>query len=272
MLLAITLFYAQETSITKDTPPLVTKSSNKKLVRLFVKQIKKNLWANYNVGTAKYQINHLSIKDGKDTLVNRVTLNNLDLRPLTEVNLKKLFFNDPSNPFQIDTSPHDRFELTETKIHWLALSLFYDSLHVLDFDFFNNISKYDYEINQEGLITTISFKAARYYTGYFSFNNKNYNLIRVAFKNTKPYDYYVDYGFQQYSSNIEFESHWKYNKVTILLDFKETDKGTLLLTKLDAMQELTQFEFKRYLAYSKNAIDQDKNIKFYTILKMRILE
>ena len=72
--------------------------------------------------------------------------------------------------------------------------------------------------------------------------------------------------------DFEFKSQWKYNRVTVLLNFITTQEGKLLLSKLNAMQELTQFQFKRYLPDSNRVIDQDRNIKFYTTLNMRILK
>ena len=117
----------------------------------------------------------------------------------------------------------------------------------------------------------MTFTANRFYSGYFSFNNTNYYLIRIAFKNTIPYDYY-SWGYQNNSFGFEFKSQWKYNKVTILLDFTTTLGGKLLLRRLNALQELTQFQFKRYFPDSNRVIDQDKDIKFYTTLNMKFLE
>ena len=268
--------FSQENTITKDTIGLneviIKKESNRKEIIGIIKKIKYNVRNNYNQGALNYLTEHFSVKDDKDTLVNRKMINNLDLKILSQSNIKSLLLDSPENPFHTDTSPYSRFQTTASNSdYWLALSIFYDSLHVLDFDFFDTSRSYKYQISKEEDITTVTFTANRYYSGYFSFNNTNYNLIRIAFRNTKPFDWYY-WGLEGNPQYFEFYSHWKYDKVTILLDFAETDKGRLLLTKLDAMEELTQFEFKRYFPGSKRVIDQDKNIKFYTTLNMRILE
>lgn len=268
--------FSQEKNLIKDTIGLneviIKKESNRKQIIAIIKKIKNNLRNNYDLNSHNYTTEHFSIKDDKDTLVNRKMINNLDFKILSQSNIKSLLLNSPKNPFHTDTSPYSRFQTSASNSdYWLALSIFYDSLHVLDFDFFDTSRSYKYKISKEEDITTVTFTAYRYYSGYFSFNNTNYNLIRIAFKNTIPYDYY-SWGYQNNSMDFEFKSQWKYNRVTILLDFTTSQEGKLLLAKLNAMQELTQFEFKRYFPDSKRVIDQDRNIKFYTTLNMRILE
>jgi hypothetical protein len=276
ILFAFQFCFSQENSIPKDTIGLheviIPKEVSRKEMKTILKKIKYNLNNNYYQGFKNYQTNHLSVKNDKDTLVNQKTVNNLDLRILSQSNLEQLLLNSPNNPFKTNTSLYSRFQTNNINSnYWLALSIFYDSLHVLNFDFFDLSWNYKYKIIKVGNITTVSFTASKYFSGNFSFNNTNYNLIQIDFKNTSPY-YYNQYGLQNNSSEIEFESHWIYNNVSFLLDFKETPEGKLILAKLDAMQELTQFEFKRYLPQPKRVIDQDKNIKFYTILNMKILE
>ena len=269
--------YGQKFDITKDTTALkdvvIVNGSNKKMIRQFVKHIKKNLRENYNLGAVNYLTNHLFVKDDKDTLVNRKMLNNLNIKVLSEFEIDAMLLNDPKNPFRIDTSPYFRFEssVTTNNSHGVALSAYRNSLRVNDYDFFDNISNYTYKITVIDNVTTVTFTNPMRYSGYFCFNNTNYNLIRVAFKNNKPIDWYY-WGLEGNPQQLEFYSHWKFNKLTVLLDFTETDKGKLLLTKLDAMEEMAQFEFKRYSPGSNRVIDQDKNIKFYTTLNMRILE
>ncbi|MDR6845674.1 hypothetical protein [Flavobacterium granuli] len=278
LIFAFQFCYSQENEINKDTislkEVLIKKGSNRKEMKAIIKKIKYNLRENYNLGSINYLMNHFSIKDDSDTLVNSKTIKKLEIKVLSQFNIHSMLIDDPKKSFDIDTSPYARFEPNiSNNDHLLSLSIFYNSLHVNDFDFFDMSRDYKYKISKEGDVTTVTFIATRFYSGYFSFNNINYNLIRIAFKNTKPYDYY-SWGYQGISSEsgFEFESQWKYNKVTVLLDFIETDKGRLLLKKMDAMEELTQFEFKRHLSNSKRVIDQDRNIKFYTTLSMRILD
>ncbi len=275
-LFAFQFCFSQENTITKDTIGLneviIKKESNRKEIIGIIKKIKYNVRNNYNQGALNYLTEHFSVKDDKDTLVNRKMINNLDLKILSQSNIKSLLLDSPENPFHTDTSPYSRFQTTASNSdYWLALSIFYDSLHVLDFDFFDTSRSYKYQISKEEDITTVTFTANRYYSGYFSFNNTNYYLIRIAFKNTIPYDYY-SWGYQNNSFGFEFKSQWKYNKVTILLDFTTTLGGKLLLRRLNALQELTQFQFKRYFPDSNRVIDQDKDIKFYTTLNMKFLE
>lgn len=268
--------FSQEKTIVRDTIGLneviIKKELNSKPILAIIKKIKFNLRNNYNLGTLNYLTEHFSVKDDKDTLMNRKMINNLDLKILSQSNIKSLLLNSPNNPFHTDTSPYSRFQTSASNSdYWLALSIFYSSLKVIDFDFFDTKRSYKYKISREEKITTVTFTSDQYYSGYFSFNNTNYNLIRIAFKNTNPYDYY-SWGHQNNSSDFEFKSKWKYNRMTVLLDFGETEAGRLLLKKLDAMEELTQFEFKRYSTESNRVIDQDRNIKFYTYLNMRLLE
>jgi hypothetical protein len=267
--------FSQKTDLAKDTIGLneviIKKESNRKEIIKIIKKIKYNLRNNYNLGALNYLTEHFSLKDDKDTLVNRKIVNNLDLKVLSQSNIKSILLDSPKNPFHTDTSPYYRFEpIATNNDHWLALLIFYDSLHVIDFDFFDASRGYKYKISREGDITKVNFTAKNYYSGYFSFNNTNYNLMRIAFKNTQPYSCYTD-AYEGNERNIVFESQWKFNRVTILLDFKTTQEDKLLLTKLNAMQELTQFEFKKYLPDSKTVIDQGSNMKFYTTLNMRAL-
>lgn len=268
--------YSQEINLMKDTIGLneviVKKESNRKEIISIIKKIKNNLRNNYDLNYQNYITEHFSLKDDKDTLINRKMINNLNLKILSYTNIKSNLLNSPNNPFHVDNSPYFRFQSSDSNSdYWLALSIFYDSLKVIDFDFFDTSRGYKYSISIEEEITTVKFSSSRYYSGYFSFNNINYNLIRIAFKNTIPYDYY-SWGYHNNSMNFEFKSQWKYNRVTILLDFISTQEGKLLLSKLNAMQELTQFQFKRFLSDSNQIIDQDRNIKFYTTLSMKILE
>jgi hypothetical protein len=275
LIFAFQFCFSQEINMTKDTIGLhevvIAKGSNKKLIRQFVKQIRRNLRENYNLGNVNYLTNHLFVKDDKDTLVKHKMLNNLIIKVLNKFEIHSMLLDDPKNPFHADISPYTRFETSVPNYdHGLALRVYYDSLPVSDFDFFENISNYEYKISKLDSITTVTFIGAKFYSGYFSFNTTNYNLIRIVFKNTKPYDWY-SWGLEGNPQQLEFNSQWKCNKLTILLDFKEMENGRLLLKKLDAMEELTQFEFKRYFPGSKRVIDQDSNIKFYTTLSMRLL-
>lgn len=267
--------FSQETNSSKDTISLnevvIAKGNNRKEVIKIIEKIKKNLRENYETENVNYITNYFSLHNKTDTLVNRKMLNSLKIKTLNYRNISWMLNGDPKNPFHRDTSPYFVFEPTSSENHWLALSIFYDSLKVIDFDFFDINKFYKYNISISGNVTTVRFTASKYYSGYFSFNNTNYNLIRIAFKNTKPYDYYVNGHSRIIDSYLEFISQWSYNKVTILLDFTETDKGRLLLKKLDAMQELTKFKSTRF-DYTNRIIAQDYNSKFYTTLNMRILE
>jgi hypothetical protein len=274
-LFASQIYYSQETNMTKDTiglkEVLLPKGSNKKIIRQYVKQIRKNLRENYNIGAVNYLTDHFFIKDNRDTLANQKTINKLDIKALSLLEIQAMLLNDANN-FHTDASPCIRFEPSvSNNKHWIAFCVYYNSLEVIDYDFFENISNYNYTIAKQDNVTTVTFIGSKYYSGYFSFNSTNYNLIRVMFKNTKPFDRYA-WGTEGNPSRLEFNSHWKYNDVLVKLDFAETDNGRLLLKKLDAKEELTQFEFKRYLQDPKRVIDSDRNIKFYTTLSMRILE
>ncbi|MFV5690855.1 hypothetical protein ACM55K_02385 [Flavobacterium sp. LT1R49] len=214
--------------------------------------------------------NHFVLKDNKDTLVNRKMLNTLNIKVLSKNNIQWMLNNDSNNSFNADISAYSRFEPEITEDHWFAFLTYYNSLNVVDFDFFNISNDYKYQISKDTDITTVKFTASRFHSGYFTFNNKNYNLIRIAFMNTKPYDFYV-YGWQGNEQHLEFTTKWKYYKEIIKLDFIETKRGKLLLVNLDAMQELINFEFKRYNE-SKRIIDNGINMKFYTTLQMKIIQ
>ena len=259
----------------KDTIALkeivIKKDSNRKEMAAIIKKIKHNLRENYETEYVNYLTNHFSLHDRTDTLVNRKMLNVLKIKSLDNENISWMLDGDPSNPFHRVTSPYLEFEPKEKQGNWLALSIFYDSLKVIDFDFFDMTKNYKYEIVKGATVTTVKFTAPRYYSGYFSFYNVNYNLIRIAFKNTNPYDYYINGYTGNVNRILEFTSQWSYNKVTILLDFIETDKGKLLLKKLDAMQELTNFRSTRY-DYPGHVIARDFNSKFYTTLSMRLFD
>jgi hypothetical protein len=268
--LLVLLFFAFQNSYCQDTIYLKDiaiskKISNKKEIKTILEKIRYNLRKNYNQGSVNYATSHFSVKDDSDTLVNRVMINQLDIKTLDQFYIHYMLLDDPKNPFQTDTSPYLDYQPDNNP--WLSLSIFYDSLHVIDFDFFHLSYNYKYEISKIGDVTTVQFIANKYFCGYFTFNNKTFNIIRIAFKNTKPYMYYV----HSYLEYKQFESEWNYNKVTVLLDFKEMDNGRLLLKKLDAMQELTNFAYRRYGA-NNTIIAQDTNSKFYTTLSMRLLE
>ena len=264
LILCLQITYSQDTINNLKEVVIEKKGSIKKEIASIIKKIKYNLRENYEAENVNYFIKHFSLKDKRDTLVNRKIFNNFKIKILSQNYISWMLSGDPHNSFHKDTSPYSEFEPSSDDVHWLALSIFYDSLKVVDFDFFNIYNNYKYEISKVDDITTVRFTAHKYYTGYFSFNNKNYNLIRIVFMNTIPYDYYVS------DNHFEFASKWKYNKVTIKLDFMETNKGKLLLANLDAMQELTNFKFTRY-DYSRKIIAQDFNSKFYTTLQMKII-
>lgn len=276
IILSLQFCFSQEKSISNDTIGLheviVPRDINRKEMKIILKNIRYNLIYNYHQGYNKnYQTNLLSIKNDSDTLVNSKKINNMDVKNLSQSNLERLFLYTPNNSFKMYILPYSKFETEDSKSnHWLALSIFYDSLHVLNFDFFDLSWNYKYKMIKVGNVTTVYFKANKYFSGDFSFNNTNYRLIQIDFKNSSPYNF-NQYGYQNNSSEYEFESHWIYNKVSFQLNFKETHEGKLIVEKLDAMQEITQFKYKRYLPNPQRVIDQDKNIKFYTTLNMRLL-
>ncbi|TRX08570.1 hypothetical protein [Flavobacterium gawalongense] len=264
--------YSQDTINNLKEVVVVRKESNRKEMIAILKKIKYNLRENYEQGNINYLTNHFALKDNKDTLVNRKMLNSLNIKVLSKDNIRWMLNDDPNNSFHIDISPYTRFEpQVNDDYHTFALLIYHDSMQVIDFDFFNINNNYNYEISKVDDITTVKFTAHKYYTGYFTFNNKSYNLIRIVFMNTKPYNYYRWSHIGNEQSPLEFNSKWTYNKVTIKLDFTQTDRGKLLLANLDAMQELINFEFTRYNE-SKRIIDKDINLKFYTTLQMKIIQ
>lgn len=255
--------YCQDTIHLKDVA-ISDKKSNRKEIKTILEKIRYNLRKNYNLGNVDYASKHFSVKDNSDTLVNRVMLNHLDIKVLDQFYIHYMLLDDPKNPFHTNTSPYLNYQPDNNP--WLSLSIFYDSLHVIDFDFFHLSYNYKYEISKIGDVTTVQFTADKYFCGYFTFNNKTFNIIRIAFKNTKPYMYYV----HSYLEYKQFESEWNYNKITVLLDFKELNNGRLLLKKLRAMQELTNFAYKKY-GVNNTIIAQDTISKFYTTLSMQLI-
>jgi hypothetical protein len=248
---------------------IINNSSNRNRMKLILKNIKKSLNDNYFQERVNYYTKHFCVKNGNDTLVNKVLINQLILKRLTDKNIENLMLNDPKNTFHTDVSPFARFEpQTQTK-HFFGLSIFYASLGVSDFVFFDISKNYKYKIIEEEYITTIKFTGSKYYSGYFIFNNTNYNLKRVIFINASPYDSY--FWGDQANYRKEFVSNWKFNKVIIKLDFIELKDNRFVLSNLDAMQEITNYEFKRYNE-SNTIIDSGWDLKFYTTLQMKIAE
>ena len=184
---------------------------------------------------------------------------------LTQRNLKLMLLSNYQDPFHVDVSPYFAYEPTVTEDHWLALSIYYDSMKVIDFDFFYPTKNYNYEIiRADENTTTVKFHAHRFYEGYFTFNTKNFHLTRVAFKNTEPYFIYNRF-------ESDFISRWKYNRVTVKLDFRDNAQGKLFLYNLDAMQELTNFRSKR-LGSSGRVVERHDNLHFYSTLNMKQVE
>lgn len=267
-------FSQKKTKTLNDTIGLkevvvIKKASNKKDIGEIIKKIKRTLKENYNQGSVNYIIKHFVLKDDKDTLRNKIVQNDLNIKALSKDNISWMLIDDPLNSFDSDTTPFQNFEPLVTEDHWFSFSVYYDSLKVIDFDFFNDISNFKYHISVDNDITIVSFTSYKYYKGYFSFNNKNNNLTRIAFMNTRPYDYQI-FGYLGGEQSLEFFSNWTYNKVTVKLDFGETDNGKLLLTNLDAMQEMTNFRFKRYLN-PNIVIANGFGLKFYSTLKMKMI-
>ncbi|TRX00375.1 hypothetical protein, partial [Flavobacterium gawalongense] len=183
--------YSQDTINNLKEVVVVRKESNRKEMIAILKKIKYNLRENYEQGNINYLTNHFALKDNKDTLVNRKMLNSLNIKVLSKDNIRWMLNDDPNNSFHIDISPYTRFEpQVNDDYHTFALLIYHDSMQIIDFDFFNINNNYNYEISKVDDITTVKFTAHKYYTGYFTFNNKNYNLIRIVFMNTKPYNYY----------------------------------------------------------------------------------
>jgi hypothetical protein len=270
--LFVLLLFALQNSFCQDTIHLKDvvisdKKTNRKEIKTILEKIRYNLRKNYNLGYVDYATKHFSVKDNSDTLVNRLMVNHLDIKTLDQFYIHYMLLDDPNNLFHTDISPYFNYQPQNNS--WLSLSIFYDSLHVINFDFFHLSYNYKYKISKIDDITTVQFTANKYFCGYFTYNNKNFNLIRIAFKNIKPYEYNIN---SRYLNNQpEFESKWNYNKVTVLLDFKEMDNGRLLLKKLDAIQEITNFAYRRYNV-NNTIIAQDTNSKFYTTLSMQLFE
>lgn len=250
---------------------VVQKEISRRKIKEILKKINYNLKNNYYLGTKNYTTEYSTIKNSKDTLLNHKGLLNLDTYILHQKNLENLFLNSSNILFNKSITAFSRFEPSNSANNWLALSLFYDSLHVLNFDFFDINWGYKYKIVTVGNVSTVKFTASKYFTGQFSFDKLSYNLIQIDFHNTNPY-YYNIHGLANDLIGIEFESKWKYNKVSIQLDFKEILNNKLVIEKVNAMQELTEFQFKRYSIDSKSVIDRSKNISFTCNLKMKFLE
>lgn len=191
MLSIIQTTYSQDTINNLNEVTVVRKESNRKEMIAILKKIKYNLRENYKQGNINYLTNHFALKDYRDTLVNRRMLNTSNIKVLSKNNIRWMLNDDSRNSFHKDTSPYARFEpQVHDDYNRFALSIFYYSLNVIDFDFFNMSNNYKYEILKNDDITTVKFTASKYHTGYFTFNTENYNLIRIVFMNTKPYEYY----------------------------------------------------------------------------------
>jgi hypothetical protein len=263
--------YAQDSLKTNSLDEVkITKKISKKVVKGIIGKILDNLRNNYETDSRNYHIKHFSVKNNNDTLINKAKPVFFKIKNLTQKNIAEELRGNYSNSFYVDVSPYSSYEPDLDSTHWLAMSIFYDSMKVIDFDFFKYFSTYDYTLIDNGESKTIKFYAKLYYEGYFTYD-KNYNIQRIIFKSTKKYDYYVLGHVKNPQNYLEFKSDWEYNKVAIKLDFEITSSNKLLLSSLSSMQELTNFKYSRFNEFGRR-IGGDSGIKFYTTFQMNLLK
>jgi hypothetical protein len=272
MIFCLHLTYSQDSlKINQLEDVTISKKVSKKTIRSIISKILINLKNNYETDSYNYFTKHISVKDYRDTLVNKVKPISFQIKNLTKKNVNEVFRGNYSNSCFIDVSPYFDYESQfDTTNHWLAMSIFNDSMKVIDFNFFNYISDYEYILTQDGDLRTIRFNGSSLYEGYFTYD-RNYNINRIIFKNSGRNNFGTTGHSSEYKDGLEFKSNWVYNKEAMKLDFEVTEKGKLLLSSLSAFQEITNFKYTRYSTDGQR-VSGDSHVKFYTTFQMNLLK
>jgi len=262
-LLLNTFIYGQQDSI-RNLNEVMVYGSNKNNVKKILKKIKKSCINNYEFEERLYQVSEISIMDQNDTLIRKnkeiqlfvKSLNNNfsknDIQDEKNIDFKSIFF---SKYINIKDSP----------LFWISEALYRKNLNILNFDFFNNISSYDYEIIYCENKIKVQFKSKELYNGYFICDNQNYNLIEISFKNSTPYPFFVS---SSKNGKKESVKNWKYEIENTLIEFGN-NISKFYIKSIFTNEVINNYTFEKF-DKKEDTIFQEGPFQFTSILNLQV--
>jgi 6-pyruvoyl-tetrahydropterin synthase len=254
--------FSQDTII--QLQEVQVKHNNTKDLKKIIRKIKKNLQNNYLNEQKVYTVSQKSLLNDKDTLISINASYSFNIKSL-ENNFAKTLIDSIKNHKYINRNFFDKYDnYSDSPFRWISEVLLNKNLNVAGFEFFNYISEYTYEIKLYENTLEITFTTEDGFNGYLFCDKKNYNLIKIAFKNTQPYPFTA--------SSIDNQSRktlksWTYLIVDTSIDFSENEDKQIFIRSITSKEVMSDYQFEKF-DKKGNVIEFDGLYNFFSTLKI----
>ncbi|HFG0566848.1 hypothetical protein LIS90_12330 [Flavobacterium psychrophilum] len=204
-----------------------------------IKKIKKSLIKNSKQGESKYILLQNST-NYYDTIVNKKEVINLEIKSYENNFTKKVLSTINKSPNKTDSLFY-KFTEIETPNHWISNMPIIKNINIINLDFLKNSKNYSFSLSKGAKFSIIKFWSNEY-TGEFQYNNKNYNISFLKYKNTIPHS---NSQVNKNKFNKAFESEWIEKTEDVNLVFSEFE-NKIILDSMIIFEEIEGFEFKKY--------------------------
>jgi hypothetical protein len=233
-------------------------------VKKIIKSIKKNLQNNYLNDQKAYTMVQQSLLNDKDTLININATYYFNIKSLNN-NFTKTIIDSIKNQKYINRDFFEKYDdYSDSPFRWVSEVLINKNLNVAGFEFFNYISEYVYDISVNQNTLHISFFTEDGFTGFLICDKKNYNLIKIAFKNSQPYPFTVSRSDNQSRKTLK---SWTYSIVDTVIDFSENEKKQMFIKSVTSTEVISDYQFEKFDKRGK-VIKFDGKYNFFSALKI----
>lgn len=236
-----TFLYGQQDSI-KNLNEVVVIGSNKDNVKKIIKKIKKSCISNFELDEKLYWLSEISIMNQNDTIIKKNKEIELFVKSLNNNFSKNEIQNEQNIDFKSDFFSKYN-DIKDSPLFWISEALYRKNLNILSFDFFNNISSYNYDVIYYENKIKVQFKSKELYNGYFICDNQNYNLIQISFKNSTPYPFFVSSNKNGKKESIK---NWNYEIENTIIEFGSNISDKFFIKSLFTNEVINNYSFEKF--------------------------
>ena len=245
----------------------INKSAEKDLEKI-IKSIKKNLKKNYQIEQKEFKIKQFSLLNSKDTLISNELTCFFNINSLDN-NFSKKETKTKNNYAYKKIDFFDAYEeAKDSPEYWISEVLIRKNLNIVAFDFFNSFQDYKFEIKTEENLVTVCFLSEEMYSGFFTYDKRNYNLHRISFSSSQPYPFIVSNNDNGQKRGLK---SWTYTIENTIIDFTENSQKQISLKSIISTEEIKDYSSIKYDKNGKE-IRKDGIYSFHSFLKMEAVQ
>ena len=222
---------------------------------------KKNLSKDYS----NFQINVVSLKDSKDTVINIKQIGRFQLKTLHNRNYK---FTDLEGKRFYDDSFFARYDYTRLLKYWSFYGTLNRLFELKAYQFFKKFDDYKYQVSIKDNCYFISFISDSY-TGDFSVDTLTSNLIHLNYSIIKPQRESgkgIKVGTPTY---ITEKVNMLESVDEVILTFNQDSYGIISLNSLESRNLYDEFEIFKYEENKANKLRFTDKYRFETFIQLK---